>query len=303
MVHCRCSMKYRKITSVTFSGRFDLGTMPRTTHPLGCTSRPLYSSAIRVTSTLRLARLLHTTQSRRGSQSLPTTPSALWPRAEVRIYDRVFHPSVPSLGDFLFLGQLPILPRAAHSRPFQQVPTGLACENEAEFATHASSVDIDFDAISHTVDLSALWSADKDALSRRPGSGITDRAVVKYRESHRVEVGVLQNEPVKEVEELSLGGYLIVLGEHEKPSMFIHSRFKDPKELTVHSTRRNDVLLPISPPPSPSRTIKVVLRGNFPATNRSASQTGPHLPCGRAYAASAFMCPARLHDSAVCCLH
>jgi hypothetical protein len=97
----------------------------------------------------------------------------------------------------------------------------LACENEAEFATHAASVDIDFDAISHTVDLSALWSADKDAVSRRPGSGITDRAVVKYRESHRVEVGVLQNEPVKEVEELSLGGYLTVLGEHEKPSTLV----------------------------------------------------------------------------------
>lgn len=96
----------------------------------------------------------------------------------------------------------------------------IACENEAEFATYAASVDIDFDAISHTVDLSALWSADKDALLQRPGSGITDRAVVKYRENHRVEVGVLQNEPVKEVEELSLGGYLVVLGENEKPSMF-----------------------------------------------------------------------------------
>jgi len=96
----------------------------------------------------------------------------------------------------------------------------IACENEAEFATYAASVDIDFDAISHTVDLSALWTADKNALSQRPGSGITDRAVVKYRENHRVEIGVLQNEPVKEVEELSLGGYLAVLGEHEKPSMF-----------------------------------------------------------------------------------
>lgn len=121
-----------------------------------------------------------------------------------------------------------VLPSLEHFNKYLQanacrtdLKTRIACENEAEFATYASSVDIDFDAISHTVDLSATWSADKDALSQRPGSGITDRAVVKYRENHRVEVGVLQNEPVKEVEELSLGGYLAVLGEHEKPSTSI----------------------------------------------------------------------------------
>jgi hypothetical protein len=136
-----------------------------------------------------------------------------------------------------------VLPSLGHFNKYLQanawrtdLKARIACENEAEFATYASSVDIDFDAISHTVDMSALWSADKDALSRRPGSGITDRAVVKYRENHRVEVGVLQNEPVKEVEELSLGGYLAVLGEHEKPSMFVlQPRSVDLQKLTIHS--------------------------------------------------------------------
>lgn len=82
---------------------------------------------------------------------------------------------------------------------------------------YAASVDIDYDAISHAVDFRATWSADVDALVQRPGSGITDRAVVKYREDHRFEVGILQSEKADEVEELSLGGYLIVLGETDKP--------------------------------------------------------------------------------------
>lgn len=94
----------------------------------------------------------------------------------------------------------------------------IACENEAEFAQYAASLDIDFDAISHAVSVSAAWSADAIA-GQRPGSGITERAVVKLRENHRFEVGVLQSEKADEVEELALGGYLVVLGENDSPSM------------------------------------------------------------------------------------
>lgn len=97
----------------------------------------------------------------------------------------------------------------------------MACENEAEFATYASHLDIDYDAISHAVNLNAAWNADVDALVQRPGSGITDRAVIKFRENQRVEVGVLQPEKADEVEELKLGGYLAVLGENDKPSRFL----------------------------------------------------------------------------------
>lgn len=94
----------------------------------------------------------------------------------------------------------------------------LACESEADFAQYAASLDIDFDVISHAVKLAATWSADS-VSGPRPGSGITDRAVVKFRENHRVEVGVLQSEKADEAEELSLGGYLAVLGENDSPSM------------------------------------------------------------------------------------
>lgn len=98
----------------------------------------------------------------------------------------------------------------------------MACEDEARYVEYAASLDLDFDAISHAVTLSATWSPDSDAETRdgesRPGSGITDRPVIKYRENHRIEVGVLQSEKADEVEELSLGGYLAVLGEDDKPS-------------------------------------------------------------------------------------
>lgn len=120
-----------------------------------------------------------------------------------------------------------VLPSLSHFDKYVQanacrsdLKARIACENEAEFATYASYVDIDYDAIGHAVDFRAAWSADIDALVQRPGSGITDRAVVKYREDHRFEVGVLQSEKADEIEELSLGGYLAVLGENDKPSMF-----------------------------------------------------------------------------------
>ena len=156
--------------------------------------------------------------------------------------------------------------------------TRIACENEAEFATYAASVDIDFDAISHTVDLSALWSADKDALFQRPGSGITDRAVVKYRENHRVEVGVLQNEPVKEVEELSLGGYLAVLGEHEKPSMLsplitIYESFKTADNL-LQSTGATMFSFPSRHHPLPAPTSQKL---SFAATFQQPTGLHPKL--------------------------
>lgn len=121
-----------------------------------------------------------------------------------------------------------VLPSLGHFNDYLQangwktdLKAKLACENEAEFATFAASLDVDYDAISHAVSLSAAWSADVDALVQRPGSGITDRTVVKFREDHRVEVGILASEKADEVEELKFGGYLAVLGENDKPSTLL----------------------------------------------------------------------------------
>jgi hypothetical protein len=162
-----------------------------------------------------------------------------------------------------------VLPSLSHFNKYLQanawhtdLKARIACENEAEFATY-------YDAISHAVSLSAAWSADSNALVKRPGSGITDRVVVQFRENHRVEVGVLQSEKADEAEELSLGGYLVVLGEHDKPSMFSlpHNQY----DLKLMSTSRPDtVFFPIPPSPSSSSPVAALRCSSFPATHRLA---------------------------------
>lgn len=95
----------------------------------------------------------------------------------------------------------------------------LACETEAEAIEFAASLDIDFDVISHALTVTAAWGPDAKApANTRPGSGITSRSIVKLREDDAIEVGLLQGEKAEEVEEMSLGGYLAVLGNGEKAS-------------------------------------------------------------------------------------
>jgi hypothetical protein len=67
-----------------------------------------------------------------------------------------------------------VLPSLSHFNQYLQanawhtdLKARIACENEAEFATYAASLDVDYDAISHAVGLSAAWSADADALGSK----------------------------------------------------------------------------------------------------------------------------------------
>jgi hypothetical protein len=202
-----------------------------------------------------------------------------------------------------------ILPSLSHFNQYLQanawhtdLKARIACENEAEFATYAASLDVDYDAISHAVGLSAAWSADADALVKRPGSGITDRVVVQFRENHRVEVGVLQSEKADEVEELSLGGYLAVLGEHDKPSMFSFLHKRCDLKLTSIS-RPNAVLFPLSPPSSPSRPVAALRHSSFPASYRPSPKARPQFSCQRPHSASTLLCSARLPNPSLSPLH
>ena len=91
-----------------------------------------------------------------------------------------------------------------------------SCESQLQELATATYIDIDFDAISHTVVFTASWSGPygDDLASRRAA-----RPIRKPRAEDRVEVGVLQSEKATEPEELSLGGYLTVLGEDDHPSI------------------------------------------------------------------------------------
>ena len=86
------------------------------------------------------------------------------------------------------------------------------CYAYAKGLALADSVDIDFDTIAQALTISGFRHAAHDQLG-------WDEQISNLDGSARVEVGVLANEKATEPEELSLGGFLTILGEDEKPSI------------------------------------------------------------------------------------
>ncbi|KAK4983034.1 protease B nonderepressible form [Elasticomyces elasticus] len=90
------------------------------------------------------------------------------------------------------------------------------CHLRAASLLSAVSLDIDFDAISHTVTLTAFWDhVDYGARG--------SETVSRLDPTDSVEVGVLGNEKPTEPEELTLSGFLTVLGEDKKPNPTLFS--------------------------------------------------------------------------------
>ena len=103
----------------------------------------------------------------------------------------------------------------------------------------ADHVDIDFDTISQALSISTFrhkspepsgWNERissgasikiKESVSVRIGVNVNVGGSVKSGAGRKIEVGVLANEPPTELENLSLGGFLTVVGEDEKPSTYI----------------------------------------------------------------------------------
>ncbi len=99
----------------------------------------------------------------------------------------------------------------------------LACNSVIQNIDHASHVHVDFDAKSQTVMLSVYWSAGEFKYN----DAETQHASNIYRKASpqdRLELGVLQAEEAKEPGEMTLGGFLTVMGEDDRPSEdHIHS--------------------------------------------------------------------------------
>lgn len=87
-----------------------------------------------------------------------------------------------------------------------------SCKVKANALNHADYLDIDYDTISQSLVLNAFWHAS-------PHSDAWEEKISIRQGSTKVEVGVLANEKPTQREELSLGGFLTVLGEDAKPSM------------------------------------------------------------------------------------
>ena len=89
-----------------------------------------------------------------------------------------------------------------------------SCASKAERLLYADYFDFDIDTISQSVTLSAFWH-------RSPSTETWNETIDHRVGSTKVELGVLTNEKPTQPEELSLGGFLAVIGEDKKPSMLL----------------------------------------------------------------------------------
>ena len=86
------------------------------------------------------------------------------------------------------------------------------CIFKVDRLRHANYFDLDFDAISQSVVLTAFWD-------KSPDAEYWDENITNIHGSFEAEIGVLANEKSTQLEEISLGGFLVVLGEGDQPSM------------------------------------------------------------------------------------
>ena len=90
--------------------------------------------------------------------------------------------------------------------------SGEACFAKIESLNSADYLDVDFDTISQTLTLSAF-------RHEAPSPGLWNERISNDGTMARIEVGILANEKPTEPEELSLGGFLTIIGEDDKPSI------------------------------------------------------------------------------------
>ena len=90
-----------------------------------------------------------------------------------------------------------------------------ACKDQVQELENASYIDVDFDAISHALVFTAFFNPHRGHILPAQRD---KRSIKRLRAEDTIEVGVLQNEKATEPEELSLGGYLTVIGQNDHPS-------------------------------------------------------------------------------------
>lgn len=110
-----------------------------------------------------------------------------------------YHGTLPSLQDLVTYIQIKV---CANDE---------SCKTRSKHLIYADYLDVDYDTISQSFIVSVFWHTG-------PSLGIWDERIDNRRGSVKVEVGVLANEKATQPEELSLGGFLVVLGEDKKPS-------------------------------------------------------------------------------------
>lgn len=90
--------------------------------------------------------------------------------------------------------------------------TDIQCADSISHVSLADSIAIDYDSAADTITLSTFWSQPHSETAWTEDIGIIGS-------SEKVEVGILSNEKSIDPEDLTLGGYLAVVGQDSKLSM------------------------------------------------------------------------------------
>ena len=90
--------------------------------------------------------------------------------------------------------------------------SSIACKDAAKSLLSASSLDMDYDTISHALIINAFWSDAPDP------EGWTETITQKKGET--IEIGILNREHNPDPEDLQFAGFLVVLGQDTKPSTY-----------------------------------------------------------------------------------
>ncbi|PGH10135.1 hypothetical protein AJ80_07586 [Polytolypa hystricis UAMH7299] len=122
-----------------------------------------------------------------------------------------FYQSLSSLEELVTYIQQKICPQGQEDKDN-------ACYERAASLLSADSLDIDYDNISHALTISAYWSQP----SSSDGAGWNEKINKDEKGAHKVEVGLLAIQEAIEPEEISVGGFLAVVGEDSKlkPTLF-----------------------------------------------------------------------------------
>lgn len=95
-----------------------------------------------------------------------------------------------------------------------------SCRTQLSSLGQASSLDFDYDTISHALRITAYWDW---AVAANGSQGVWHETLRLQPSSDALEVGILNVEKATEAEEVALSGFLTVVGEDTKPSATMFS--------------------------------------------------------------------------------
>ncbi|KAJ5042814.1 uncharacterized protein L3040_004207 [Drepanopeziza brunnea f. sp. 'multigermtubi'] len=169
-----------------------------------------------------------------------------------------YYSSLPTLIDFISYMSHKLCPsRSAKNKD-------PSCLSRVQALSTASSLDLDFDTISQAATLSAFFAPQTQSLSLSKPVALP---------SSRVEVGILSVEKARETEELSLGGFLTVLGESTKPSPTLFSFPARHHPLPHSQTFTSNFLVPTGLHP----TLQLNITSSSPPLDDRACSLHAHL--------------------------